>query len=144
MHVIAPIGTRFGIFRYILFKQLPSNFPQSFLFMTRSPMKVAYKRIKEISKTIRSYLRPSRRLSISLESILPPELIERFIDELGFEFQIGGWINSSKFFLPTHLSGAASVNYSSIQHRITPNFGCRIILHWFPSSGDSLRFNYLS
>jgi hypothetical protein len=47
-------------------------------------MKQVYKRINTISKTISSYLRPSTPNPISLEPILPQELIDSIIDELGF------------------------------------------------------------
>ena len=51
--------------------------------MTCIPIKQVYKRINRISTTISSYLRPSTPISIPSESILPQELIDIVIDELG-------------------------------------------------------------
>ena len=50
--------------------------------MTRIPIKKVHKRINMIFKTISSYLRPSKPNPISLEAILPQELIDLIIDEL--------------------------------------------------------------
>jgi hypothetical protein len=50
--------------------------------MTCIPIKQVYKRINRISTTISSYLRPSTPIPIP-ESILPQELIDIVIDELG-------------------------------------------------------------